>query len=122
MRTINGQAATTVTNFPATQTVDGSVGVTALPTFSATAYESITVDNTAGGLTAVTYGDAVQALITVESHPMRYRLDGTDPTDTEGHLVDDGDTIVLTSAADIAGFSAIRTTGDSATIRVTYYE
>ena len=91
-------------------------------TLSGSEFESVTVDDTAGGLTAATYGDATSAFITVEDHPMRYRVDGDDATDAIGHLVDDGDSIILSSAADIANFSAIRTTADSATIRVTYYE
>ena len=102
---------------------DGIVDIRSFPVPpSASEYESLIVDDTMAELTAATYGDAIRAMITVEDHPMRFRIDGGDPAADEGHLVDDGDVIPLASAADIANFRAIRTTGDSATIRVTYYE
>ncbi len=44
------------------------------------------------------------------------------PASDEGKLVDDGDTIILASADDIANFRAIRTTTEDAVLRVTYYE
>ena len=104
------------------KTLVSGIEVKELPIVSAEGHESLTVDNSITSLTPATYGDATSAFITVEDHPMRYRVDGDDATDAIGHLVDDGDSIILSSAADIANFSAIRTTADSATIRVTYYE
>jgi hypothetical protein len=87
-----------------------------------TAFEQVTVDDTAAGigLTAETYGSATNALITVDTADIRYRLDGEAPTATSGHLVKSGETLTLQSAADIANFKAIRTTTTSAVLSVSY--
>lgn len=84
------------------------------------AYESLTVTNGAAvSLTIATYDAARHAMITVENNPIRFRIDGTAPTTTEGHLVASGDTIDLDYSTDIYHFKAIAT-GANATIRVTY--
>ncbi len=106
---------------PKVTNIDGSV-TAQLTGSSAAAFESLSVDDSVTELTAGTYGTATAAMISVEDHSMRYRVDGGDPTDAIGHLVDDGDTIILATASDIANFKAIRTTGDDAEIEVTYYE
>lgn len=87
------------------------------------AYESITVDATVGGvaLTAGTYDDARSAEMTLETGQIRIRSDGTDPTATEGRIVEIGDIIVLNSAAQIAGFKAIRTGATSGVLKVEYF-
>jgi hypothetical protein len=86
------------------------------------AFEQVTVDDTAAGtgLTAATYGDATNALISVDSADIRYRLDGEAPTAMSGHQVNSGATLTLQSAADIANFKAISTTTDSAVLSVSY--
>jgi len=84
-------------------------------------YESITVADSAIGLTAAKYLDAEHAEITLETAQIRFRLDGTDPTSSEGHLVEVGDVITLNSAAQIAGFKAIRTGSTSGVLKVTYF-
>lgn len=88
----------------------------------ASEYEAITVDNTAGGKACTTakVGKSTKAFITVETAQIRFTIDGTAPTTTAGHLADDGDTIVLDSAEDIAAFRAIRTGAVSATLHCTY--
>ena len=83
-------------------------------------YESITVADTAIGLTSDTYGSATKAEMTLETAQIRVRKDGTDPTAAEGHPVEIGDIITLNSAADIATFKAIRTGGTSGVLKVTY--
>lgn len=88
----------------------------------ASAYESVTVADSASGLTSGTYGSATKAEMTLETAQIRVRKDGTDPTSSEGHLVEVGDTITLNSAADIATFKAIRTGATSGVLRVTYSE
>ena len=85
------------------------------------AYESITVANSAIGLTSGTYSDATRAEMTLETAQIRYRLDGTNPTSSEGHPVEVGDLIILNSAAQIAGFKAIRTGSTSGVLKVTYF-
>ena len=85
------------------------------------AYESITVANSAIGLTSGTYSDATRAEMTLETAQIRFRMDGTNPTSSEGHLVEVGDTITLDSAAQIADFLAIRTGSTSGVLKVTYF-
>ena len=85
------------------------------------AYESITVANSAIGLTSGTYSDATRAEMTLETAQIRFRMDGTNPTSSEGHLVEVGDTITLDSAAQIADFLAIRTDSTSGVLKVTYF-
>lgn len=91
-------------------------------------YESITVGAVAVGFTssAITPSDAVQpmeAYVTVEDAGgagMRYRVDGTNPTAAEGHLLMDEDSIIVVGRSDISNFRAIRAGAASVTIRVTY--
>ena len=84
-------------------------------------YESVTVAAVAIGLTSGTYDDATRAEITLETAQIRFRVDGSDPTSSEGHIVDADDVIVLNSAAQIAGFKAIRTGGTSGVLKATYF-
>jgi hypothetical protein len=64
---------------------------------------------------------ATKAFITVEAQPIRVRFDGVDPTSSVGHLFSAGDVIWLVDQVQIRDFRAIRSTGSSATINVTYY-
>ena len=88
-----------------------------------TAYESLTVVDSATALTNTVYtADHRYAFISVEEAPIRIRLDGVDPTATEGILMSPGDTLTLDSHEDIETFRAIRTTSTSGIIRVSYSE
>jgi hypothetical protein len=85
------------------------------------AYESITVTGTAKVLTAGTYTtDAKKAFISIESASVRWRVDGTAPTISEGHLSYPAQTITLNGYAQIARFQVILATATSATIKITY--
>ena len=86
----------------------------------AAAYESVTVADSAIGFTAGTYGTNTRAIITCETAQIRFRIDGTDPTAAEGHLLNPGDTLELDSLADITAFRAIRTGSVSGVIKVSY--
>lgn len=88
----------------------------------ASGYESMTVADSAVGLTSGTYGNATKAEMTLETAQIRVRKDGTNPTSSEGHLVEVSDTVTLSSAADIATFKAIRTGATSGVLKVTYSE
>src|SRR3990167_607188 len=81
------------------------------PTYDA--YESISVSSTAVILTVATYGARPHAFITVETAPIRFRLDGTAPTASEGHLADPGDIIHLHNHDQLEDFQAIRTSSDA---------
>ena len=96
------------------------------PTFE---FEKLTVSSTAKALTATKYVKrstsdipnqvAHFAVISVETDQIRYRLDGTDPDSSTGHLLSAGDVLVLDNPDDIRNFRAIRVTTD-ATIQVSY--
>lgn len=92
---------------------------------TAFAYESITVATTAIGCTTSTVSPgggpgAVRAMLTLETAQVRYRYDGIDPTSSEGHLLEIGETLVLEGAANIDRFRAIRTGSTSGVLKVTY--
>jgi hypothetical protein len=93
-------------------------------------YELVTVGAAAIPLTPARYrnrsaGDrprsAKRALLTIETAPLRYTVDGTVPTATIGHLLPIGASLELLGYDAIAGFQAIRTTATSAELHVTYF-
>lgn len=109
-----------------------TISFTPRPAF---AFETVTVDATAGGvrLTATTYHKQVggsapermmarKAFITTETAPMRMTLHpgGAPEAATGGHEVAANYSFEL-EGQQIADFRAIRTTGTSAVLRVTYF-
>lgn len=100
--------------------------IVGMPDLDAFAYEAITVSTTAVGFTAATFApsnarEAVAAMFTVESNPVRYRYDGTAPTATEGHrAVAANDPIIIYGRQNIRNFKSIREGAADATVRVTY--
>ena len=84
-------------------------------------FESVTVTHTTAiGITGPTSGTKPHAaVITVEAAAIRFRIDGTDPTATVGHEVEDGGGIELADRGEISLFKAIRRDGVDATLRVT---
>jgi len=89
-------------------------------------YESITVADTAIGFTSSKISPSsstrkpARAIITVETAQIRYRVDGTDPTSSEGHILEINDVLILIGTESIRNFKAIRTTSTSGVIKVTY--
>jgi hypothetical protein len=90
--------------------------------------EAITVSSTAIGFTAAKVkhesNNSIhprEAIFNVEDDAIRFRLDGTDPDASTGHLVNAGETIKITGEADIRAFKAIRVTTD-ASIFVHYFK
>lgn len=89
-------------------------------------FESITVSSVAIGFTGakIDPGSAAPAprmvLITVETNPIRYRYDGSDPTAAIGHSAAAGDVIRIFGRVNLKKFKAIAT-GSDATLRVTYH-
>lgn len=88
------------------------------------AYETLPVSNTVVTLTSSTYAPAgsdraEKALITCETADIRYRYDGGDPTASLGHLLTDGNYIVLNGINQISMFKMIRVSSD-ATVHVSY--
>ena len=60
------------------------------------------------------------ALVTVEDDNIRYRVTGTNPTASIGHLVYEDGSVFIEGAENVRNFLAIRQTTD-ATIYCTYY-
>jgi hypothetical protein len=89
----------------------------------ATNYESITVTNVAIGFTAAKLKSSGvysrSALCTLETAQIRFRVDGTDPTSAEGHIMEVGQVWKFTTN-ELVGFKAIRTTGTSGVLKCTY--
>lgn len=83
-------------------------------------FEPITVAAVAIGCTLATAGDANHALITSEGANFRYRIDGTDPTASVGHLVLAGAVMHLEGKSEITNFRAIRDDSTDITLSVTY--
>ena len=101
-----------VVNKDAGVTLSGSI---------ATADEQLTVTNAVKVLTSAKYAGATKALITVTGADLRFRLLAVgDPTTTLGHQLKNGESLQLTSLADITNFKAIRTGATDAVIDVTY--
>lgn len=97
--------------------------------FSAGSYESLTVAASAVGFTK-SYrqpesGDyqtvmAKAVFCSLETAQIRFRIDGTSPTSSVGHLLEIGQTLTLNNPGDITNFRAIRTGDTSGVLRVTF--
>ena len=81
-------------------------------------YQQLTVSTAAVGLTLP--AGAQRAVITVEVQSIRWRDDGTAPTDAIGTLVAANATIELNSLLSLRQFKAIRVSVD-AKLSITYY-
>lgn len=84
-----------------------------------TDYEDVTVSTAAVGLTAAKVAASRTAFITCEGGAVRYRLDGTAPTASVGHVLNVGGTLTL-SGTDIKQVSFIRRDSVDGTLRVSY--
>ncbi len=81
-------------------------------------FEEISVADTAIGFTAP--AGAVRAVCGVETQPIRYRVDGTDPTSSVGFLVKADETFEIVGPEAIKKFKAIRD-DSSGKLNVIYY-
>ena len=86
------------------------------------AFESITVGVTAKQLTAATFENSQEALITVASNIVRWRTDGTDPTSGVGHVMTTDQSILIKGGTDISRFRVISQTGADAILSISYYK
>lgn len=88
-------------------------------------YEQITV-NGATLLTTAKYkpstseAQADSAFITASGGEMRYRYDGTAPTASLGHILADGNFLILEGQNQMEKFQAIKTGDRNGTLDVTY--
>jgi len=92
--------------------------------FLAFDYESVTVSSTAVGLTASKFNAyaayEVKAFMTLEGAQIRWRIDGTNPTSTEGHLLEAGQNLTIEGYKNLSQFKAIRTGTSDGVLKVTY--
>ncbi len=61
-------------------------------------------------------------IVNVEGHPIRMWIDGSDPTSSEGLLVDEGAKLVFANRTQARNFRAIRDGADDATLNVQYLD
>jgi len=89
-------------------------------------FETLTIADTVNVLTPALYkdsstsGGALAAFITLETGSIRYRYDNVAPTSSVGHLLTAGGSLVLLGQNQMSQFKAIRATGTSGTLSVTY--
>lgn len=90
-----------------------------IPCAALAGYESVTVSNTAVGLSSsipAYGGDKRSCVLTLEGAPVRFRFDGISPTSSEGHIMAPGGTLKL-QGTQIAAFKAIRLNSVDATLK-----
>lgn len=99
---------------------------------NAFAFEKISVSSAVKQLTEATFNvnsttnsvKASAALITCDgtagTNDVRYTLDGTTPSSSQGHLLAAGQGVVIYGFSNIKNFKCIRTSSDT-TIEVTYF-
>lgn len=91
---------------------------------NAQGFETLTVDNTAAGIgtTAATAGNATAAFFgPVEAADVRWRVDGTAPSASVGHLLPAQKTLYIEGTDLIKKIKFIRTDAVNASVPVTYY-
>lgn len=92
--------------------------------YSRSIFESVTVAGTAVGLSAATYtpvsgsNNVVVCTMRLETAQIRFRYDGTNPTSSEGMVMEVGDVFTLRGYSLIAQFKAIRTGSTSGVLKV----
>lgn len=84
-------------------------------------YGSVAVNNIIAVSLPIIPNTAQQAHITLETNSIRFRVDGIDPTASDGHLLEVGDNVFFKNRKSLTQFKAIAV-GKPATIRVTYYK
>jgi hypothetical protein len=88
-------------------------------------HEEIVVDGGVKQLTPSVYNppvgaSAVYAIIHAEDGPMRYFVNGQDPTPSSGALLEDGDIVELPSIYHIKDFRVVKSGDDPGKLTVTY--
>lgn len=100
--------------------------------YRAHVHGTLTVADAAGGVGVIDAASATPTASEVamssyaelgplETAQIRYRLDGTAPTTTVGHLLEIGERLILEDHDEVKRFLAIRTGGTSGTLPVTLF-
>lgn len=83
--------------------------------------ESIVVGDTPVGVSSAAKDPELKnAFITVEGGNIRFWLDGTSPTSLVGHLVMEGDSVLIQGINTISNALFIRTGSTTTTLRISY--
>jgi len=91
----------------------------------AVSYESLTVTDSAKAITPSTLSLVLahgQCSGRLETAQIRFRVDGTDPTDSEGVLVEVGEFITIRELTNLLAFRAIRTGESSGVLKLHCYQ
>ncbi len=80
----------------------------------------LTVSTSVTSLTLPSGAKPRAAIVTCYTKPIRYWVNGDEPTATTGHRMDDKDVIYL-FGVEIGNFKAIRESDADATLEITYY-
>lgn len=83
-------------------------------------FEELLVGVVAAGFTRATFQDRGHALISCEGAPIRWRVDGSDPTSARGHPMNPGDWLTLDRVDQVQGFRAIARGAKSATLMCSF--
>ena len=83
-------------------------------------YQQLTVADSAVGLTVPI--SANSAIMVLETGAIRWRDDGTDPTDAIGMLLNATNTLQVESNIALTQFKAIRDTATSGVLNISYYK
>lgn len=85
-------------------------------------YESITIDDAAGGVGLTPPDAALFAYCSLETAQIRVTVDGTAASSTVGHIREVGDVFWLENKEELRLFRGSRTGGTSGVLKVTYYK
>ena len=83
--------------------------------------ESLTVSTVAKTLTSGTYGSNNRAFIQCQDANVRYWLDGSTPTTSEGHILYKGEALELHGSTELTNFKVIRDDSVDAVLAVSYF-
>lgn len=86
-------------------------------------FEKLTVAATSVPISAATLAptgkpERVLCVLTLETGQVRYRVDGTDPDASTGHVMDIGGTLTVSSKYNLTRFRAIRTGSTSGVLSI----
>lgn len=101
------------------------IGTFAFTQSRAVSYESITIADAAKGITTSTLSLVAangQCSGRLETAQVRFRVDGTDPTDSEGILLEVGEFITIKQLTNLLAFRAIRTGETSGVLKLHCYQ
>lgn len=93
-----------------------------LPRPIANSYQTVTVSNSVIPFPAASLPAAASmALVNIDTNPIKYTIDGSTPSATNGHLVAAGGQFLLLSREEITAFRVIRQGGADAAMCVTFF-